>query len=86
MASRDDPGMFTVANQDVVASLQGKAPERQDTPCGDVLAQGEPMRRHIAQPGQTAACFVYFGADVGPDVSSEGAEFLDPFPAGIDCI
>ena len=84
MAGRYDARVFTVANQNVVAIVQGKAPERQHTPRGHVLAEGEPMGWHIAQSGESAASLVHFGADVGPDVRREGAQFLDPFPAGGD--
>jgi hypothetical protein len=84
MAGSHDSGVLTVADQYVVAVLPGKAPERQHTSGGDVLAESESMRRYMAETGQAAACVVHLGTDVGPDVCGERAELLDAFPAGVD--
>mgnify|MGYP004198204919 CR=1 FL=1 len=43
MACGHNARVFTVADQDVVAAVQRKAPEWQHTPCGHVLAEGESM-------------------------------------------
>lgn len=42
------------------------------------------MGRDAAPLGQLTSGAVHLGGDEGPDITGEGAQLLDPFPAGCD--